>query len=66
MFIVLGIILAIAVFLVIVLVHEAGHFFAARATKTKVEEFGIGIPPLAKKLGYDKKGTLYTLNWLPI
>jgi regulator of sigma E protease len=30
---------------IIVLVHEAGHFFAARATGTKVEEFGLGFPP---------------------
>lgn len=32
----------------------------------KVEEFGIGIPPRAKKIFTDKKGTDYTLNWLPI
>lgn len=32
----------------------------------KVEEFGIGIPPKARTLGRDSKGTEYTLNWLPI
>jgi regulator of sigma E protease len=32
----------------------------------KVEEFGIGIPPKARKLFTDKKGTEYTLNWLPL
>lgn len=43
-----------------------GHFLTARFTKMKVEEFGIGIPPRAKKLFSDKKWTDYTLNWLPI
>lgn len=43
-----------------------GHFLTARLTKMKVFEFGIGIPPKAKRLFTDKKGTEYTLNWLPI
>jgi regulator of sigma E protease len=42
-------ILTILVFLLIlsilVLSHEAGHFFASRSTGTKVEEFGLGFPP---------------------
>jgi len=50
---------------VLVLIHEAGHFVAARFFKIKVEEFGLGIPPLAKKL-FKWKGTLFSLNWLPI
>lgn len=62
----LGILLALFVFLVVVLVHEFGHFSTARLTKMKVEEFGIGLPPLLIKLFKDKKGTLYTWNWLPI
>ena len=38
---------------VLVLVHEFGHFFAAKLTKVKVEEFGLGLPPkiVAKKFG---------------
>ena len=62
----LGILLTILVFTFIVFVHEMGHFLTARFTGMKVEEFGIGIPPKAKSLGKDKKGTEYTLNWLPI
>jgi len=64
------ILLAIFAFLVIfsalILVHEWGHFQAARSCGVKVEEFGLGLPPLAKKLWKDKKGTTYTLNWLPL
>ena len=58
----------IVVFLLIlsllVLVHEAGHFFVAKFFKIKVEEFGFGLPPrvFGKKFGE----TLYSINWLPI
>lgn len=47
----------------LILVHELGHFFAARKFKIKVEEFGFGYPPriLAKK----KDGVAYSLNWIP-
>jgi len=49
---------------VLVLVHEFGHFFAARRTGVKVEEFGLGLPPriFGKKFG----DTIYSINWLPI
>jgi len=49
---------------VLVLVHEAGHFFMAKIFGIKVEEFGFGLPPRAigKKIGE----TLYSINWLPI
>lgn len=50
---------------VLVLIHEAGHFLAAKLFKMRVEEFGIGIPPRAKKL-FTWWDTLFTLNWLPI
>jgi regulator of sigma E protease len=61
-------IITILVFLLIlsilVLVHEAGHFFTAKFFKIKVEEFGFGLPPrvFGKKFGE----TIYSLNWLPI
>ena len=50
---------------VLVIVHELGHFFAAKFFKMRVEEFGFGLPPRAKKL-FTKGGTLFSLNWLPI
>ena len=50
---------------VLVLVHELGHFLMAKFFGMRVEEFGIGLPPRAKKL-FIKKGTLFSLNWLPI
>ncbi len=58
------ILLFIISLLVLVVGHELGHFFAAKAFGITVEEFGIGYPPRAKKL-FRWKGTLFTLNWLP-
>jgi regulator of sigma E protease len=50
---------------VLILIHELGHFFMARLFKMRVEEFGIGLPPRGKRL-FVKKGTLFSLNWLPL
>ncbi len=56
------------VFLVIlsllVFIHELGHFVVARLIGVKVEEFGFGLPP--RIFGKKIKGTIYSLNWLPI
>jgi regulator of sigma E protease len=53
----------ILVLSVLVLVHEAGHFFAARRAEILVEEFGFGIPPrlFGKKIGE----TIYSINLFP-
>lgn len=58
------IIIFILILTVLVLIHEAGHFFVAKLLKIKVEEFGFGLPPKAigKKIGE----TVYSINWLPI
>ena len=51
--------------LALVVIHEFGHFLAAKAFGIKVLEFGIGFPP--KAVTYLRRGeTEYTLNWLPI
>lgn len=55
----------IAVFAGLVLIHEFGHFLAARLLKVEVEEFGVGLPPRALTL-FRWKGTDFTLNWLPL
>ena len=65
----IGVVTTIVLFIVVlgslVLIHELGHFVAARLAGIRVLEFGIGFPPRAKVLR--RRGeTLYTLNWLPI
>ena len=62
---ILLVILGLVLFVCLVVVHEFGHFIAARRNGVEVEEFGIGFPPKAKTLA-NKKGTEYTLNWLPL
>lgn len=49
---------------ILVVVHEAGHFLTAKKSGIRVDEFGLGYPPKAKKL-FRWKGTDFTLNWLP-
>ena len=49
----------------IVLIHEWGHFTAAKLCKIRVEEFGFGLPPRAIKLA-ERNGTIYSLNWIPV
>jgi regulator of sigma E protease len=55
----------IVIFSILILVHEWGHFMMARRNDIQVEEFGIGLPPRAKALFKDRKGTIYSLNWIP-
>ncbi len=43
----LTIVVFVIVLSVLVFVHEAGHFWAARKMGVKVEEFGFGLPPRA-------------------
>lgn len=50
---------------VLILVHELGHFIAAKKLGVVAEEFGLGLPPRVRKL-LTWKGTEFTLNWLPI
>jgi regulator of sigma E protease len=48
---------------ILILLHETGHFFAAKHYGIKVEEFGFGFPP---RLFAKKKGeTTYSFNLLP-
>ncbi len=49
----------------LIILHEFGHFWAARRNGIEVEEFGLGLPPRLLSLGR-WKGTEFTLNLLPI
>jgi regulator of sigma E protease len=47
----------------LMLVHELGHFITARRAGVVVQEFGFGLPP--RIVGYEYKGVIYSLNWIP-
>jgi len=61
----LGLASFVLVLVPLVIIHEFGHFIAAKLAGITVLEFGIGFPPRAKVL-FTKGDTIYTLNWLPI
>lgn len=48
----------------LILIHELGHYLAARFFGVDVEEFGFGFPPKVRTL-FRKWGTDFTLNWIP-
>ncbi len=56
------IIIAILFFELIIIVHEGGHFAAARLMKIKVNEFSIGMGP--KIFSFTKGETKYSLRWI--
>ncbi len=48
---------------VLILLHELGHFVAAKKAGLKVEEFGFGFPP--RMFSFKRGETRYSINWLP-
>ena len=50
---------------ILIIIHEAGHFVAAKLFKVEVEEFGIGFPPRILSL-FKAGGTLFSLNAIPL
>src|SRR3989344_4057213 len=52
------------VLVLLMIIHEFGHFIIAKKFKVRVDEFGIGYPPrmFGKKFGE----TLYSVNWIPL
>ena len=76
-----GVIVGLFVLMLLVVIHEFGHFIMARRNGVKVNEFGIGFPPRAiawvKKSGKWQRlpraewskpqgSLIFSLNWLPI
>ncbi|MBR5586978.1 MAG: site-2 protease family protein [Clostridia bacterium] len=62
--IVFTIIIAIAVFMLIILIHEFGHFVVAKSSGVLVHEFSIGFGP--KLLKWKKGETEYSLRIFPV
>lgn len=58
---IIGFILILAI---LVLIHEFGHFIAAKKAGVLVEEFGFGFPPRIFSFKYGE--TLYSINLFPI
>lgn len=57
------IIIFIIILGLLILVHELGHFLAARRMGVRVDEFGFGFPP--RVLSVKRGETRYSLNLIP-
>ncbi len=55
---------AVLIFVVLIIIHELGHFLAAKATGVKVNEFSVGFGPklIKKQIGE----TVYSVNLIPL
>jgi len=51
---------------ILVLVHEFGHFIAARIFKTRVEKFYLFFDPWFSLFKFKKGDTEYGIGWLPL
>jgi regulator of sigma E protease len=51
---------------ILVIVHEFGHFTAAKIFKTRVEKFYLFFNPWFSVFKFNFKGTEYGLGWLPL
>ena len=59
-----SILLFIAVLIVVIIIHELGHFASAKAAGVKVLEFAIGFPP--RLYAFKRGETEYSLNLIPL
>ncbi len=51
---------------ILVIVHELGHFMAAKLFKTRVEKFYLFFNPWFTLYKFEYKGTEYGIGWLPL
>jgi regulator of sigma E protease len=60
-----GLVTFILAIIALIIVHEFGHYLAARLLGVEVEEFGLGFPPRLATL-FVAGGTKFTLNAIPL
>ena len=58
------ILIAVALFELIIFIHEGGHFIAAKKSGVQVNEFALGMGP--KLFSFTKGETTYSLRLFPI
>lgn len=51
---------------ILIVLHEAGHFFPAKLFKTRVEKFYLFFDPWFSLFKYKKGDTEYGIGWLPL
>ena len=59
-----NILLTLLVFVVIIVIHEAGHFTAAKLSGVRVNEFALGMGPALVKKKWGE--TTYSIRAFPV
>jgi len=60
----LNILVAILALSIIIMIHEIGHYIAAKAVGIRVLEFAVFMGP--KLFSFEKNGTIYSIRAIPI
>lgn len=61
-----GVLLAVAILLVMVTIHEFGHYVAGKILGFKINEFSVGFGPAIFKKRSKKTGELFALRVVPL
>lgn len=61
-----GVLAAVAILLVMVTIHEFGHYLAGKALGFKINEFSVGFGPAIYKKRSKKTGELFALRVIPL
>ncbi len=61
---ILTVVIAVTLFMLVILIHELGHFSFAKLFKVRVNEFAIGMGP--RLFGWRKGETDYSVRLIPI
>ncbi|MBN2852881.1 MAG: site-2 protease family protein, partial [Clostridia bacterium] len=60
----MSIVIAIIALSFIIIIHETGHFFAAKSVGIQVKEFSLFMGP--KIFSKEKNGTVFSIRAIPI
>ena len=60
----LTIVIFVVILIILILIHEFGHFIIAKALGVKVKEFAFGFPP--RLFSSVRHGTRYSFNLIPL
>ena len=61
-----GVLLAVIILLVMVTIHELGHYIAGKILRFKITEFSVGFGPALFKKRSKKTGELFAVRLIPL
>ena len=61
-----GVVLAVAILLIMVTIHEFGHYLAGKALGFRINEFAVGFGPAILKKRSKKTGEIFALRVIPL